>query len=79
MRLYCGGMARLGRWLPAAGYDAAIAEVGLPDAALIARCAGERRVLVTHDRHLAAIAQDRVAIVRPGEIRQINYRPKDPE
>src|SRR5438128_10712908 len=51
VRLYCDEMlARLGRWLRAAGYDTAIAAGGLPDAALIARCAAEARILVTRDR-----------------------------
>lgn len=65
MRLLCDEMlARLGRWLRAAGYDTAIAEDGLGDAALIARCMAEDRVLVTRDRHLAAQAQDRTPVLR---------------
>ena len=65
MRLYCDEMlARLGRWLRAAGYDTAIAEDGLSDAALIARCAAEARILVTRDRHLAASTHGRVTVVR---------------
>ena len=68
VRLYCDEMlARLGRWLRAAGYDTAIAEGSLPDAALIARCAAEARTLLTRDRHLAAAAQGRVTVVRLGE------------
>ena len=68
MRLYCDEMlARLGRWLRAAGYDTAIAEGGLPDGALIARCAAEARILVTRDRHLAAAAQGSVTVVRLAE------------
>src|SRR5207302_3118389 len=67
-RLCCDEMlARLGRWLRAAGYDTAIAEGGLSDAALIARCAAEARILVTRDRHLAAAAQGRVTVVRLAE------------
>ena len=65
MRLFCDEMlARLGRWLRAAGYDTAIAEGGLGDAEIIARCIAEDRTLLTRDRHLAAIAQCRVSVVR---------------
>lgn len=65
MRLLCDEMlSRLGRWLRAAGYDTAIAENGSGDAALIARCVAERRVLVTRDRHLAAHAEGRVRVLR---------------
>src|SRR5207253_5667986 len=65
VRLYCDEMlARLGRWLRAAGYDTAIAEGGLVDAEIIARCAAEDRTLLTRDRHLAAIAESRVPVVR---------------
>jgi uncharacterized protein with PIN domain len=47
----------LGRWLRAAGYDTVIAERGLPDRDLAARCADEERILLTKDRHLAALAE----------------------
>ena len=68
MRLYCDEMlSRLGRWLRAAGYDTAIAEGGITDAALIARCVAETRILVTRDRHLAAAAQGRVTVMRLAE------------
>jgi hypothetical protein len=41
MRFVCDEMLRgLGRWLCAAGYDTAIAEGGLPDRILAARCRG---------------------------------------
>src|SRR5207244_10099328 len=64
MRLLCDEMlARLGRWLRAAGYDTAIAENGMPDAALIRRCVAENRILLTRDRHLAAAADGRVSVV----------------
>src|SRR5437763_5172813 len=67
VRLFCDEMLRrLGRWLRAAGYDTAIAEGGLADAALIARCAAEGRILVTRDRRLAAAADPRVRVVRLG-------------
>jgi uncharacterized protein with PIN domain len=60
-------LARLGRWLRAAGYDTAIAEGGLPDTELIARCVAEGRVLLTRDRHLAAIVDGRVSVARLDE------------
>jgi uncharacterized protein with PIN domain len=65
VRLFCDEMlARLGRWLRAAGYDTAIAEGGVPDRTLIARCAAEGRILLTRDRHLAAVADGRIRVVR---------------
>jgi uncharacterized protein with PIN domain len=64
VRLFCDEMlSRLGRWLRAAGYDTAIAENGMPDAALIRRCVAENRILLTCDRHLAAAADGRVSVV----------------
>src|SRR4051812_38294668 len=64
VRLFCDEMlARLGRWLRAAGYDTAIAEGGMPDAALIARCVAEYRILLTRDRHLAAVADGRISVI----------------
>src|SRR5438552_9475862 len=69
VRLLCDEMlARLGRWLRAAGYDTEIAAGGMPDRALLARCAAEGRVLLTRDRHLAAIAVARgVRVLRLSE------------
>jgi uncharacterized protein len=68
VRLFCDEMlARLGRWLRAAGYDTAIAEGGMPDAALIARCLAEERILLTRDRHLAAVADGRSQVLRLAE------------
>jgi uncharacterized protein with PIN domain len=64
VRLFCDEMlARLGRWLRAAGYDTAIAEGGLGDAAIVARCATEGRTLLTRDRHLAAFAESRIPVL----------------
>ena len=57
-------LARLGRWLRAAGYDTAIAEGGLADPAIVALCAAEERLLLTRDRHLAAMAESRVPVFR---------------
>jgi uncharacterized protein len=60
VKLFCDEMlARLGRWLRAAGYDTEIAEGGRPDRALVAHCAAEGRVLLTRDRHLAEVATAR--------------------
>ena len=56
-------LLRLGRWLRAAGYDTAIAEGGTEDAALIARCAAEGRVLLTRDRLLAVRAEASVPVL----------------
>lgn len=68
MRLMCDEMLlRLGRWLRAAGYDTAIAGGGTDDAALIARCAAEGRVLLTRDRLLAARAGRFVPVLRLAE------------
>lgn len=64
MRLLCDEMLRgLGRWLRAAGYDTAIAEEGSSDRDLLSRAAAEDRVLLTRDRHLAAIAPKNVRLV----------------
>lgn len=68
MKLLCDEMlSGLGRWLRAAGYDTATAEGGLADAAIIARCVAEGRILITRDRHLEAGAQGRVPVVRLAE------------
>jgi uncharacterized protein with PIN domain len=60
-------LLRLGRWLRAAGHDTAIAEGGADDAALIARCAAEGRVLLTRDRRLASRAEAAVPVLRLAE------------
>ena len=68
MRLFCDEMLKgLGRWLRTAGYDTALAEGGLADAAIIARCTTEQRILITRDRHLETRAQGRVPVVRLAE------------
>jgi uncharacterized protein with PIN domain len=57
VRFLCDEMLRgLGRWLRVAGYDTLIAEGGLPDRLLAARCAQDDRILLTKDRQLAATA-----------------------
>jgi uncharacterized protein len=54
-RFLCDEMLHgLGRWLRAAGYDTVIAKGGIPDRKLARRRAGEDRILLTKDRHLAA-------------------------
>jgi uncharacterized protein with PIN domain len=67
MRLMCDEMLHgLGRWLRAAGYDTAIAAGGVADRDLVRRCAAERRILLTRDRHLAAAAQGQTPLVIVG-------------
>jgi hypothetical protein len=70
-RFLCDEMLHgLGRWLRAAGYDTVIATRGLSDRELAARCAEERRVLLTKDRHLAAMVTGTAAVVElPGKQR----------
>jgi uncharacterized protein with PIN domain len=61
-------LARLGRWLRAAGYDTEIAAGGVSDRALVAHCVAEGWVLLTRDRHLAEIAIARgVRVLRLSE------------
>ena len=63
-RFFCDEMLHgLGRWLRAAGYDTVIAAGGLPDRVVAARCAEEDRVLLTKDRHLAAIVRRTAPVV----------------
>ncbi len=53
MKLLCDEMlARLGRWLRAAGYDTRIAEPGADDRALLETAAAEDRILLTCDGEL---------------------------
>lgn len=53
MKLLCDAMlARLGRWLRAAGYDTVIAEGAHSDRALLERARREDRLLLTRDRKL---------------------------
>jgi hypothetical protein len=57
LRLLCDEMLKgIGRWLRAAGYDAAIAAEGASDQALVAQARAEDRILLTCDRRLAALA-----------------------
>jgi uncharacterized protein with PIN domain len=57
VRFLCDEMlVRLARLLRAAGHDAALAEGGAPDPALVAQAEAEARLLLTRDRDLAALA-----------------------
>lgn len=68
MRLLCDEMLRgLARWLRAAGHDTAVAGSGLDDCALLQRSAAEERVLLTKDRHLAAIAAPTPVVLLNGD------------
>ena len=69
LRFLCDEMLRgLGRWLRAAGYDTLIADGGIPDRVVAERCAIEKRVLLTKDRHLAATVNGTVAVLLvPGD------------
>lgn len=55
VKLLCDEMlARLGRYLRAAGYDTAIGDAGAHDRALLARAVAENRMLLTCDRLMLA-------------------------
>jgi uncharacterized protein with PIN domain len=55
MKLLCDEMlARLGRWLRAAGYDTLVAAPGSDDRHLLRTAIADGRVLLTRDRALAA-------------------------
>ncbi len=56
----------LGRWLRAAGYDAATAGQGQADGELLRRAGAEGRVLLARDRALAARAGADVVVVALG-------------
>src|SRR5690606_41703630 len=61
--ILCDEMLKgVGRWLRAAGYDAAIVDNGAGDDALLARARAERRLLLTCDRGFAARVGDDPAI-----------------
>lgn len=52
MRFLCDHMlAKLGRWLRAAGYDAELARGTAEDKEILARAVQEKRLLLTRDRH----------------------------
>ena len=63
-RFLCDQMlARLGRWLRAAGYDTAIQDGPTTDRQLLQRALGEGRLLVTRDRKLIEFRQAPGAVV----------------
>ena len=71
LRFLCDEMLHgLGRWLRAAGYDTVIADGGLSDRAVAARCTDEHRVLLTKDRHLAATVTGHAAWSTTGRSRR---------
>ena len=64
VRFLCDAMlVRLARWLRAAGHDTLIAGPGAADTALVALAEGERRILLTCDRALVRLAEERVLAV----------------
>jgi uncharacterized protein with PIN domain len=64
LRLLCDEMLKgVGRWLRAAGYDAAIVDEGANDRQLLARAGAEGRVLLTCDRRLAARSGDGASVL----------------
>jgi hypothetical protein len=66
-------LGRLCRYLRAAGYDAALAQDGAADAALIIRAQHEGRWLLTHDRKMMEHrnAQDTVLLLPQEELDQL--------
>jgi uncharacterized protein len=58
VKLLCDEMLHgLARWLRAAGHDTLVAASGMADPELLREAAGEDRILLTRDRHLAALAK----------------------
>lgn len=57
MKFLCDQMlARVGRWLRAAGYDTAIAAERLPDNLVLAQARQEKRILITRDQAFKEMA-----------------------
>jgi uncharacterized protein with PIN domain len=68
LRLLCDEMLKgVGRWLRAAGYDAAIAADRASDQALVAQARAEGRILLTRDRRLAALAGGACTLILASE------------
>jgi hypothetical protein len=64
LKLFCDAMlARLARWLRAAGYDTGLAPVSAMDRAVLDACRAPSRILLTRDRHLAAHAGKDIHVV----------------
>lgn len=63
-RFLCDEMlARVGRWLRAAGYDTAIAKAGEEDVSLLHRARREGRLIITRDRNMHVQQGDDVSII----------------
>lgn len=80
-RFVCDEMlARLGRWLRAAGYDVVIAAAGEEDRAILQRAMAEQRHLLTRDRKLLEYrgAASVVTLLRanqlPGQLEELSDR-----
>jgi len=56
-------LARLTRWLRAAGHDTLVADQAISDVELIAVCRVEKRILISCDRALFARAQGAIGTV----------------
>jgi uncharacterized protein with PIN domain len=68
---FCDEMLHgLARWLRAAGYDAAVAERGLHDRAVLARAVAEGRLLLTRDRAMLQrrAAEGQVLVLAGGDL-----------
>lgn len=79
-RFLCDEMlARLGRWLRAAGYDTAIAESGEADSQLMQQACEEDRLFITRDRKMQEYreAPGRVVLVEanqlPDQIKELSW------
>jgi uncharacterized protein with PIN domain len=58
-RFLCDVMlARLGKWLRAAGYDTLIIQDNRPDSEIYALAKSEQRILLTRDHHFIEMAKD---------------------
>jgi uncharacterized protein with PIN domain len=72
-RFVCDVMlARLARYLRAAGYDTLVAEPQAPDAELVRRAVDENRWLITMDRQILEhkAGQGRVRLLPPGTVQE---------
>jgi uncharacterized protein with PIN domain len=73
-------LARLARWLRAAGHDTALAPAGWGDAELLAHARDEGRLAITRDRELARrrLGRDRVVVLEAptfeGQVREVSRR-----
>ncbi|WP_068471006.1 DUF5615 family PIN-like protein [Candidatus Protochlamydia phocaeensis] len=73
MKFLCDEMlARLGRWLRAAGYDTEIITRSLSDSAVYLLALQERRLLISRDRHFLEIdpRQEHVLWLKANELKE---------